>query len=54
MGQARACKEGIRYAYKIFVGKPKERKALQTPTRRWVDNIKINLKVFNLSKKIPG
>jgi hypothetical protein len=30
-----------RTAYRILVGKPKGKRPLGTPRRRWVDNIKI-------------
>jgi hypothetical protein len=31
-------------AYKILVGKPERKKTLGRPRRRWVDNIKIDLR----------
>jgi hypothetical protein len=36
--------EEKRNAYRIFVGKPEGKRPLGRPRRRWVDNIKINLK----------
>jgi hypothetical protein len=33
-----------RNAYKIFVGKPKEKRLLGRPRRRWVDSIKMDLR----------
>jgi hypothetical protein len=33
-----------RNAYRIFVGKPGGKKALGRPRRRWVDNIKMDLR----------
>jgi hypothetical protein len=33
-----------RNAYGILVGKPEEKRPLGRPRRRWVDNIKIDLK----------
>jgi hypothetical protein len=33
-----------RNAYRILVGKPEEKIAVERPTRRWVDNIKIDLR----------
>jgi hypothetical protein len=30
---------------RILVGKPKEKRPLGRPRRRWVDNIKIDLKI---------
>jgi hypothetical protein len=31
-------------AYRILVGKPEEKRPLERPRRRWVDNIKIDLR----------
>jgi hypothetical protein len=33
-----------RNEYRIFVGKPEGRRSLGRPRRRWVDNIKIDLR----------
>jgi hypothetical protein len=33
-----------RNAYRILVGKPRRRRPLGRPRRRWVDNIKIDLR----------
>jgi hypothetical protein len=33
-----------RNAYRILVGKPKGKRPLERPRRRWVDNIKLDLK----------
>jgi hypothetical protein len=33
-------------AYRILVGKPEGKSSLGTPRRRWVDNIKIDLRVI--------
>jgi hypothetical protein len=33
-----------RYAYRILVGKPESKRLLGRPRRRWVDNIKIDLR----------
>jgi hypothetical protein len=33
-----------RNAYRILVGKPEERRPLERPRRRWVGNIKIDLR----------
>jgi hypothetical protein len=33
-----------RNAYRILVGKPEGKRPLGRPTRRWVDNIKIDLR----------
>jgi hypothetical protein len=32
-----------RGVYRVLVGKPEEKRLLETPRRRWEDNIKINL-----------
>jgi hypothetical protein len=34
-----------RNAYRIFVGKPEGKRPLGKPRRRWVDNIKIDLRM---------
>jgi hypothetical protein len=33
-----------RNAYRILVGKPEGKRSLGTPRRRWVDNIKMDLR----------
>jgi hypothetical protein len=33
-----------RNAYRILVGKPEGKRPLGTPRRRWVDNIKVDLR----------
>jgi hypothetical protein len=35
-----------RTAYRIFVGKPEGKRPLGRPRRRWVDNIKIDLRAI--------
>jgi hypothetical protein len=35
-----------RNAYRILVGKPEGRRPLGRPRRRWVDNIKMDVKVI--------
>jgi hypothetical protein len=41
----RTCTEGgKRNAYRIFVGKPEGQRPLEGPKRRWVDNIKRDLR----------
>jgi hypothetical protein len=35
-----------RNAYRILVGKPEGRRPLGRPRRRWVDNIKMDLRVI--------
>jgi hypothetical protein len=37
-----------RTAYRILVGKPEGRRPLRRPGRRWVDNIKIDLREVGL------
>jgi hypothetical protein len=32
-----------RNAYRLLVGKPEERRPLERPRRRWVDNIRMDL-----------
>jgi hypothetical protein len=44
MGRACSTNGEKRNAYRILVGKPERRKLLGRPRRRWVDNIKINLR----------
>jgi hypothetical protein len=34
-----------RNAYRIFVGKPEGKRPLERPRRRWVDNIKTDVRV---------
>jgi hypothetical protein len=48
----RACSKigGKWNAYRILVGKPKGRRQLGRPTRRWVDSIKIDLKIETSGK----
>jgi hypothetical protein len=36
--------EETKNAYRILVGKPKGKRPLERPRRRWVDNIKMNLR----------
>jgi hypothetical protein len=44
MGRACSTNGEMRNAYRILVEKPEGRRPLRRPRRRWVDNIKINLK----------
>jgi hypothetical protein len=37
-----------RNAYRILVGKPEEKRPLGKPRRRWVDNIKMDLREIDL------
>jgi hypothetical protein len=37
---------GHAYAYRILVGKPERKRPLGRPRRRWVDNIKMDLRVI--------
>ena len=34
----------VRFAYRVLVGKPEEKRPLGRPRRRWEDNIKMDLK----------
>jgi hypothetical protein len=36
----------MRNPYRILVGKPEGKRPLRRPRRRWVDNIKIDLRVI--------
>jgi hypothetical protein len=38
---ARVCE--VRNVYNIFVGKPERKRPLERPTRRWEDNIKMDV-----------
>jgi hypothetical protein len=40
--------EGMRNAYKIFVGKPKGKRPLGRPRRRWENNIRKDLREMGL------
>jgi hypothetical protein len=44
MGGACSTKGEKRTAYRILVGKPEENRRLGRPRRRWVDNIKMDLR----------
>jgi hypothetical protein len=44
MGRACSTIGKSRNAYRIFVGKPEEKRPLGKPRRRWVDNIKMDLR----------
>jgi hypothetical protein len=44
MGRACGTNGGKRNAYRILVGKPEGKRPLGRPRRRWVDNIKMDLK----------
>jgi hypothetical protein len=35
-----------RYAYRILVGNPEGKRALGRPRRRWVDNVKMDLRAI--------
>jgi hypothetical protein len=41
---SRACSTEKRNRYRILVGKPAGKRPLGRPRRRWVDNIKIDLR----------
>jgi hypothetical protein len=44
MGRACSTNGGEENAYRILVGNPKGKRSLGRPRRRWVDNIKMDLK----------
>jgi hypothetical protein len=44
MGNAYSTNGERRNAYRILVGKPGEKTPLGRPSRRWVDNIKMDLR----------
>jgi hypothetical protein len=44
MGRACSTNGENRNAYRIFVGKPEGKRPLGRPIRRWVGNIKMNLR----------
>jgi hypothetical protein len=45
MGRACSTNGENRNAYRILVGKPEENRPLGRPRRRWVDNVKIDLRM---------
>jgi hypothetical protein len=44
MGKACSTNEGEEEAYRMLVGKPEGKRPLGRPRRRWVDNIKMDLR----------
>jgi hypothetical protein len=44
MGRACSTNGEKRNAYRILVGKPEGKRPLERSTRKWVDNIKMNLR----------
>jgi hypothetical protein len=44
MGRTRKKKKKTRYAHRIFVGKPEEKRPLLRSRRMWDDNIKMDLR----------
>jgi hypothetical protein len=44
MGRAYSTNGEKRNAYRLLVGKPEEKRPLRRPRRRWVDNIKMDLR----------
>jgi hypothetical protein len=44
MGRACSTIEEKRNAYRILVGKPEGNRTLGRPTRKWMDNIKMDLR----------
>jgi hypothetical protein len=43
-----------RNAYKILVGRPEGKRPLERPRRRWVDNIKIDLRTIGWEHQTLG
>jgi hypothetical protein len=48
MGRAYSTNCGKRNAYRILVGKPGGKRPLERPRRKWVDNIKLDLREVRL------
>jgi hypothetical protein len=44
MGRACSTNGAKKNAYRIWVGKPEGKRPLGKPRRRWVDNVKIDLR----------
>jgi hypothetical protein len=44
MGRARSTSGEKRNAYRLLVGKPEEKRLIGRPRRKWVENIKIDLR----------
>jgi hypothetical protein len=44
MGRARSTNGEKKNVYRISVGKPEGKRPLRRPRRRWVDNIKMDLR----------
>jgi hypothetical protein len=44
MGRACSTNGGTRNAYRILVGNPEGKRPLGRPRRRWMDNIKMDLR----------
>jgi hypothetical protein len=44
MGRACSTNGAKRNAYRVLVGKPEGKRPLERPRRRWVDNIKMDLR----------
>jgi hypothetical protein len=42
----------VRNAYKILVGKPNGKRSLRRQRRRWVDNIKMDLREIGLDGRL--
>ena len=40
-----------RNAFKVLTGKPREKRLLGRPRRRWVDNIRMDLKEIGINKR---
>jgi hypothetical protein len=50
MGRACSKYGGKRNAYRILVGKPEGKRPLGRPRRRWVDDVKMNLRKIGWGK----
>jgi hypothetical protein len=44
MGKACSTNGEMRNAYRILIGKPDRKRSLGRPSRKWVDNIKMDLR----------
>jgi hypothetical protein len=51
MGRACSTNGAKRNAYRILVGKPEGKRPLGRPRRRWVDNIKMDLREIGWGSK---
>ena len=51
MGRSYSQKEEGRSTFRLLAGKPKGKKPLQRPRRRWEDNIKMDLKEIGINTR---